>query len=54
MTYVCYLTYGEHVAGSVYSVLAVALERYFTICKPFQFNLVSYGYRVNDYNTVQR
>ncbi|XP_023335794.1 FMRFamide receptor isoform X2 [Eurytemora carolleeae] len=27
--------------GSVYSVLAVALERYFTICRPFQYNLGS-------------
>ena len=27
--------------GSVYSVVAVALERYFNICKPFNRNLVS-------------
>ena len=27
-------------SGSVYSVLAVALERYFTICQPFHYNLV--------------
>ena len=28
-------------SGSVYSVVAVALERYFNICKPFNRNLVS-------------
>ena len=27
--------------GSVYTVVAVALERYFNICKPFSRNLVS-------------
>ena len=27
--------------GSVYSVVAVALERYFNICKPFRANWVS-------------
>ena len=26
--------------GSVYSVIAVAVERYFNICKPFSRNLV--------------
>ena len=26
--------------GSVYSVVAVAVERYFTICKPFNYNIV--------------
>ena len=29
------------VSGSVYSVMAVALERYFNICKPFTRNWVS-------------
>ena len=33
------------VSGSVYSVVAVALERYFNICKPFNRNLVSTLYR---------
>ena len=28
-------------SGSVYSVLAVALERYITICQPFNYNPVS-------------
>ena len=32
-------------SGSVYSVVAVALERYFNICKPFNRNLVSVFWR---------
>ena len=30
-----------YIPGSVYTVVAVALERYFNICKPFSRNLVS-------------
>ena len=29
------------VVGSVYSVVAVAVERYYTICRPFKYNMVS-------------
>ena len=31
----------KYSSGSVYSVIAVAIERYFNICKPFHRNLWS-------------
>ena len=38
------------ISGSVYSVVVVATERYFNICKPFHKNLVS---RIGKYNVIQ-
>ena len=38
------------ISGSVYSVVVVATERYFNICKPFHKNLVS---KIEKNNNIQ-
>ena len=38
--YIYYPIFLFSIIGSVYSVVAVALERYYNICKPFKRNLV--------------
>ena len=35
-------------SGSVYSVIAVAFERFYNICKPFSRNLVSQVYQTSN------